>query len=239
MTPPKHASIRILWWFWLAAVVLWIAVVLYPVSTTLTRLGSLILLAVIWAGLLWLTWSRIRLRIITVGVTLIAVAYALAPARPVNSRTLTAEFIESLRRYQGVRYVWGGESFLGIDCSGLMRRGLIDAMALRGLRTFDGGMIRSAFSLWWHDQTAGELGDARSGVTTGRFKTESINATEPSRLLPGDLAANEVHILAYLGGNEWIEADPDAGKVVVVSVPSQDVWFNKPMRIVRWSVLAR
>jgi hypothetical protein len=48
-----------------------------------------------------------------------------------------------------------------------------------------------------------------------------------------------VHILAYLGDNHWIEADPTAHKVLIVQVPeSNNAWFNVPVRIVRWRTLS-
>jgi len=61
-----------------------------------------------------------------------------------------------------------------------------------------------------------------------------------TRLLPGDLAVttNGIHIMAYLGGNRWIEADPVAARVISAKAPSDEIgWFDTPMRIVRWSLL--
>jgi hypothetical protein len=43
--------------------------------------------------------------------------------------------------------------------------------------------------------------------------------------------------MAYLGDLQWIEADPEAGKVIILAAPSQNSWFDSPMRIVRWKVL--
>jgi hypothetical protein len=120
-----------------------------------------------------------------------------------------------------------------------MRRGLIDAAFLHGIRTFDGGLVRYSIWLWWHDCSARDLGQGH-GLTRPLFNTPSINALDDSRILPGDLAVtdNGVHVMAYLGGSRWIEADPGVGKVIVVSAPSPDNgWFRTPMKIVRWNVL--
>ena len=52
------------------------------------------------------------------------------------------------------------------------------------------------------------------------------------------MTANGVHIMAFLGGLQWIEADPGVGRVITATV-GQDVnsWFGLPMRIMRWTVL--
>jgi cell wall-associated NlpC family hydrolase len=139
-----------------------------------------------------------------------------------------------------VTYYWGGESGHGIDCSGLIRRGLIDALFWRGLRTCDAALVRGALDLWWHDCSASNLGEQQGGITAAVLETPSINALDHARISPGDLAVtkNGIHIMAYLGANRWIEADPLAGRVLTVTAPSQENgWFDTPMRIVRWSLL--
>jgi len=153
---------------------------------------------------------------------------------------LRSDYISGLQRYNGVTYYWGGESFRGIDCSGLIRRGLIDALFRRGLRTFDAGLVRRAISLWWHDCTASALGEQHRGLTVRLFDTPSVNVLDHSKVLPGDLAVTKsgIHIMAYLGHHHWIEADPGAGRVITVTAPSADnPWFNDPMNIIRWSIL--
>ncbi len=40
--------------------------------------------------------------------------------------------------YQGVRYVWGGEGLLGIDCSGLVRKGLVWSQLNLGIAAIAG-----------------------------------------------------------------------------------------------------
>ncbi|MFN2599036.1 MAG: NlpC/P60 family protein, partial [Pyrinomonadaceae bacterium] len=48
-------------------------------------------------------------------------------------------YIASLESYEGTRYVWGGENSRGIDCSGLVRRGLINADFHEGVVTANPG----------------------------------------------------------------------------------------------------
>ena len=49
--------------------------------------------------------------------------------------------------------------------------------------------------------------------------------------------AVSVHILAYLGDRQWIEADPGVHRVITVTVPTENGWFHGPMKILRWQIL--
>ena len=100
--------------------------------------------------------------------------------------------------------------------------------------------MRKAIELWWHDCTASALGEARSETMEIVSGAESINELDHSLLLPGDLAVtrNGVHVMAFLGENRWIGADPGAEKVIIVPVPEREnVWFKTPVKIVRWRLL--
>jgi hypothetical protein len=60
-------------------------------------------------------------------------------------------------------------------------------------------------------------------------------------LEPGDLAVTDLglHILAYVGGGRWIQADPEIGSVVTLNGRDDDnIWFRVPVTIHRWRVLA-
>lgn len=59
-------------------------------------------------------------------------------------------------------------------------------------------------------------------------------------MLPGDLAVtlSGIHVMAYLGDNTWIGADPGEGRVTQFTVPDKkNSYFATPMRIVRWTAL--
>jgi NlpC/P60 family len=215
--------------------------VLYPVSYRITRVSSLALGFLVWFGLIALLWQQRAARFALLGITVLTAAFLALPGRgrpPIES--LRGDYLKGLRRYEGVTYYWGGETSRGIDCSGLIRRGLIDALLWRGLRTFDAGFVREAINLWWHDCTASALGEQHRGLTQAVVGTPSINALDHSQILPGDLAVTKsgIHIMAYLGDKQWIEADPMVGEVITVTVPSaSNGWFETPMNIVRWSIL--
>jgi hypothetical protein len=230
---------RGLWWTWSVVMIAFIVFAALPVSNGFTRAGTLATFGAAWGLLMAVTWRRRWIRGLLVTSTAACFLFLVLPGKSHrDSELLRKDFAVCLRRYDGVRYFWGGEGFTGIDCSGLIRRGLIDALVLRGIRTLDPGLVRQAAWLWWHDCSASDLGEGQHGLTVSVLETPSINALDHSRLVLGDLAMGGGHIMAYLGDQLWIEADPGIGRVIIVRVPSEkNPWFHNRMKIVRWSVL--
>lgn len=104
----------------------------------------------------------------------------------------------------------------------------------------DPGLVRQAICLWWHDFSASDLGNCRNGLAVPIAVSASINKLEYNLIAPGDLAvrATGEHVMAYLGGRLWIEADPIAGRVMIVEAPCRtNAWFEQKIRIVRVSGL--
>jgi hypothetical protein len=112
----------------------------------------------------------------------------------------------------------------------------------QGIRTFNPGLVRRSLSLWWNDCSASEMGKARDGLTVHLLDAPNIRDLDHSKIRPGDLAVTKtgVHVLAYIGDETCIEADPEAGRVISIRARKDDnPWFDASVDIVRWSALAR
>jgi hypothetical protein len=225
----------------MAALLLWFAVWLYPVSDRLTRLGGAGLLVFVWVGLISLMWRYRAARIGLLITTALAAGFLAWPGRvPNQPEALRGAYLQGLVRYAGTNYYWGGESPKGIDCSGLVRRGMIDGLWCEGCRQGSPALLRQAIDLWWHDGTANDMLHGYHDRTVPVLATPSLNALDRSRILPGDIAVTDtgVHVMVYLGEKRWIEADPGIGRVIAAQTPVADnIWFAGPMRIMRWRIL--
>lgn len=221
---------------WVRVAILTAVVCLYPVEYQITRIAVVAGIAATWTGALLLWWQRRAVRVVLLLMGVLPAIAACLPGRSVDPDGLAADYSGGLRIFRGVRYVWGGEGFLGIDCSGLVRKGLVWAQLYHGLRTANGKSIRDAIALWWHDSSAMALRDGYRGWTTELFRDDSVAGADVSKLKTGDLAvtADGVHVMAYLGDQTWIEADPDAHKVIEVVLPTENQWFKTPVVFVRW-----
>jgi hypothetical protein len=221
-------------WVWIA--ILTALVCLYPVEYQITRVAMVVGVATTWTGALLLWWQRRAVRVVILLLGALPVIAASWPGRPVDPERLAEDYSRGLRMFRGVRYVWGGEGVLGMDCSGLVRKGLVWSQLYHGLRTTNGRPIRDALALWWQDSSAMALREGRHGWTTVLFRADSIAGADVAKLKIGDLAVTSdgVHVVAYLGGQTWIEADPGAGEVLEAVLPTDNPWFETPVVFVRW-----
>jgi len=208
------------------------------VSTRLIRLSTVILIGSVWSGLLFLTWRMPIVRWTLLILSGFATALVFGPARDDDdTASLRAGYQRRLHAYEGVRYYWGGENLLGIDCSGLVRRAMVDTLLARGIATWNPGLVRKGMSMWWNDTSALELQENRS-LTAELLQVQSVNSLDHALLQPGDLVSNGVHIMAYIGEHRWIEADPEKERVIIVAVPANNGWFQCPMTVLRWGHLS-
>jgi hypothetical protein len=227
-----------LWFGWFFAWAILVLTWLYPGSTGWSRALFLVDIAALYLTSLLLALRRPVWRGFLLGLLTLAALFLCLPGRQYARADLRRSAATCMTSYAGTRYRWGGEGWFGIDCSGLVRRGMIEADLRQGLRTFDPQLVRRGIDLWWHDCSARQLGESYRSVTRQLFTVTSINLTDPARFLPGDMAVTEdgSHVMAYLGNSTWIEAHPDPGKVIMVKVPSQDnPRFQIPVKIVRWT----
>ena len=227
-------------WIALATIPMLICVALNPVNSGLWRLLTLVAIIGITLSLLLLTWKwpvprTIVLLLIGVSITPLGL-----PTRPVDAIALRNQYIKQIKQLSDTRYHWGGEAAHGIDCSGLPRLALQQAMIHQGLKTLNGGLIRRAVSHWWFDAAADALANGYHNYAVPLNLEGDIHTMGYSRLEPGDFAvtADGVHLLVYLGDEEWIQADPGLGKVVILNGrtdPNQ--WFHRLVTLHRWTVL--
>lgn len=217
-----------------------IALPLQPVASTLHRLAFAACLGVLWFSLLALFRNKRPVRYALIGMALIATGLFALPARPIQQDELRGDYVRRMKELSGTRYIWGGESARGIDCSGLPRKALRDALLAYSLRHVDGGTLRMFAKHWWFDASAKALGEGYRGYTGPLAGTGTIAAMPYDGLEPGDLAVtvDRVHILAYLGGDQWVQADPGLGVVAILNGRSdKNGWFGVPVTMHRWSVL--
>jgi hypothetical protein len=232
----RRQSRRLLIAAWCALWVALVALIVYPVSTNLLRACVVACLFSLWGGALLLFWQRRAVRYFCLACALIAFAALALPGRASDGAMMRRAYVASLGTYEGTRYVWGGENSRGIDCSGLVRRGLINADVHEGFATANPKLLREAASMWWHDASAKSLLEGYRRKTREILSASSIDELDHTQILPGDIAVTSdgLHTLAYVGDEKWIEADPNPGRVVEVRARAGNSWLKVPVRIMRW-----
>jgi hypothetical protein len=226
---------------WLVALCAMAVIALQPEANRTSRLNALGFVLGLLATCVACVWPHKRTRMICLFVPGTLVLLLAFPWKIRTSpEALRARYVERLQTYEGCLYYWGGESRRGIDCSGLIRCGMIDACLWDGFANMDPGLIRHGLSLWWNDTSAKALGEEHQGLTKHLFDGPDLKSIDHSKLQPGDVAVtdNGVHIMAYLGDETWIESDPGKLQVIKVHAPSTtNGWFGVPIKILRWSLL--
>lgn len=144
--------------------------------------------------------------------------------------------------FRGTRYVWGGETHIGIDCSGVARTALCDALLLEGLREGNPRLLGATlWRFWWRDMSARDMGEGKYHYTRHVGAVKQLAGMDTRPLVVGDLAVSSrgEHVLIYIGERQWIEANPGDGRVAVnrADVQSPRFYFAHPMNICRWTSL--
>lgn len=230
---------RILMGVTACSAVLLIALALYPIRNTGIKALLLASILVVCASVIGFCRNR-KWKVAFVVCCLAIIAMpAFIPRRATDKERLRADYVRSLESYRDTRYVWGGENHRGVDCSGLVRAAWIDAQIRSGTGQLNFGLVRDACSTWWFDASAQELGKGYGGRTHRVLEAPSVRAIDSNKLLAGDLAvvARGVHVLAYVGSNKWIEADPGLHKVIKLDVTDRNAWLDSPAVVVRWNSL--
>lgn len=222
------------------AVVLAVLAWLNPINSGTDRLVLLACVGCVWLGFLLLSWRHKWLKLVMLGLPVLAALLLALPGRKINAAELRTDYVKRMTSLERTEYVWGGENFLGIDCSGLPRKALRDALLAYGLKHLNGRALRASMEQWWHDASAKALSEGYRSYALPIENGGKIREMDFSNLLPGDLAitSNGVHVLAYVGGGKWIQADPGIGAVATLDGHTDDNgWFDVGVRCFRWRLL--
>jgi hypothetical protein len=140
-----------------------VGLLIYPIRSGPIKLLIVVCgVAAMFGILLWIRRPAVRWGLLSL-LLCAALAVAFVPRRSLPRSDLQAEYVRNLRRYEGTRYVWGGESWMGVDCSGIVRSAWIDAHFRLGITSARPDLIRTALSAWWFDASAKELSLGYSG----------------------------------------------------------------------------
>jgi hypothetical protein len=210
-----------------------------PLHNGWLRYGLPVTLVAVWTGLLMLAWERKTWRIAVLCMPVVVLLPFVMPGRELDRGRLTDRYLSSMRGFEGTRYVWGGEDGRGIDCSGLPRRALRDALLDQALRG-NGRAARMWLEQWWYDTSALAMREGYRGFTRPTGIAGPLWQLNPALIQGGDLAVTRGgnHVMIHLGGGDWIQADPGPGKVITERPDQVDnPWFRSIVSIHRWTAL--
>lgn len=212
----------------------------HPLHSSVTKLAMLGSIGICWMCSLILLRKYYVYRTILIVLPILACIPFLLPSRAIDATELRANYLQALTRYEGSTYYWGGENKRGIDCSGLPRRSLRDALLRYGIAHANGKAFRLAAEQWYYDTSAKALGEGYRSFTKNLAIEGTVQSIEPSTLQAGDLAVTKsgIHTMVYLGEGKWIQADPGIGAVATLHGRNdQNTWFDAPITMHRWSIL--
>lgn len=214
-----------------------VALVFWPYHDGVLRYGGPLAALIAWLAVLGYLWERRFWRVVWFVFGVAMVIPFFLPEKPMDTQKLRERYVAALERMEGTRYVWGGESRWGIDCSGLPRRALRDGLWEEGMENGNGAAFRMWAEQWWFDTSAKALGQNYRGFTRPIGMSGKLRDLDREHLLPGDLAvtADGRHVLVYLREGNWIQAEPMASKVIIGnSERDQNAWFTSVVTMHRW-----
>ena len=235
-------------WIFIVLIAACAVAVRRPVMTMTVRaiLAGTVLFGLFTAFLYLIRFFSARPRALYPAIFLVGlfVTWAVLGNKPAQVGALRDTYIDRLRSFEDVPYKWGGEIVSGIDCSGLARAGLWQAMVFEGGQTLNPRLLGPIlWKFWWRDISAEDMLDGKHGYTRKIGRAKKLAGYDSLLLEKGDMAVTDdgVHVLIYCGDGRWVEANPHDSKVVVneARADSRREWFNVPVTFVRWWILVQ
>ncbi len=233
------------YWWWLPPLVL-IFACFWPVNNGITRwlivLGAWGVFIEILSGAYWLWQKKSKWCFVLIPVLIGLLTWVFVPAlhyTPLFDK-LQDSYVAELRSYDGTRYLWGGENRFGIDCSGLPRKAIRNALLKTGLKEMNRDFLFLALKNWWFDASAKALAQGYRDYCFPLNLAGTVASAPEKSLKPGDLAITDdgMHVMVYLDPDEWISADPGQGKVMIEHPSeSKNPWFTRPVHFFRFTLL--
>jgi hypothetical protein len=172
---------------------------------------------------------------------LLFVLWDVVGSKAPDAEALRQVYYYRLQAYIGTPFRSGGETDLGVDCSGLARAALWQAMSWEGVKEFNPRLLGTElWQFWWRDLSAADIADGKYGYARTIGHAPKLAGYDTTYLEVGDMAvAGKSHVMIYYGSEQWIEASPVDGRVVVIKAPasSRRRYFNVPVKLVRWRIL--
>lgn len=211
-----------------------------PLSSTITRFLFVFFVLLFIGLVLWIGFVKYRnvTSVIGISIVIVWILYFLFPQNP-TSQDIRFAYVQNLNSYKNVKYYWWWENYNGIDCSWLVRKWLINTYLKAGFANRNIFWVLEWIEFWRNDISAKTmlLDDKYSLVVD---MGESINSFDHAILQPWDFAVtiNWVHVLVYLWNNQWIQASPNASKVIINSIPdNNDPWLEQNVVFKRWKIM--
>jgi len=230
--PKKRPNprLKVARWIWLAACLLCVGIWLYPVGNEVIRWLEVMLTGLCILGAIILWWPCRWL----LGLVGVIALFLLWPGRDYDRQALREAIAARLPAYEGTRWVWGGENFLGMDGPGLVRRSAIEGTALHGLRTCNPRLLRMALGLWWQGFPQKSPGPVIPRAVRKVTETPSLADLADRNLHPGDFAIIQHEaVLVYAGNHTWFLTSDSLQRVVSTRTETLPV----PATVLRWRYL--
>lgn len=213
---------------------------LVAASFFLAVVNNMVRLAVVAAvvfAVVGLALLAVQFKPLRVVVALVVVAFVIVVVAPIGADgpTLQQQMVKEIVRYDGVPYEWGGESLVGIDCSGLPRSARRSAAVTLALQKVDPGLLRFAALDWLVDVPARGFLEGRGTVRVAAADRAAL--LPPEALVPGNLiaTADGSHVMVVLDATHLIEADPLPNKVIIAPIDDlKNPWMTTKVVAVRF-----